>query len=193
MSEVEKVTKVYYVYHCFVDGVLRYIGMGKGNRYKHCTSGISSCSELNRDFHEGKQITVKKVLEKLTKTEAQEREYYHISDSEGLYNKRKGIDFAQSPDISKSPKYKILASMEEPKDESKIMKVLAKKAPDIDEKLYWQLRNSLHMIGADLFLVQYETSAPILIIDKVEIRQYEINHLGCFNYPFCAQYGCGGN
>lgn len=192
MSEIDKVLKTYYVYHCFVDGELKYIGMGKGNRYKHCTSGISSCSELNKDFHEGKEIIVKKVVEKLTKTEAQEIEYYHILENEGLYNKRKGVDFTQVPDVSRSDKYKILASMAEPKDESKIMKVLSKKAPDIDEKTYWQIRNVLSMAGADLFLVQYDKAPPILIIDKAEISQYEVSHLGCFNYPFCAEFGCGG-
>lgn len=192
MSDIEKVVKSYYVYHCFVDGVLKYIGMGKGNRYKHCYSGVSSCSELNKDFHEGREITVTKVCEKLSKTEAQEREFYHIAENEGLYNKRKGIDFSQVPDVSRSSKYKILASMAEPKDEPKIMKVLSKKAPDIDEKHYWQLRTALHMVGSDLYLVQYDKAPPILIIDKIEVSQHEVTHLGCFNYPFCVQYGCGG-
>lgn len=192
MSDIEKVLKTYYVYHCYVDGVLRYVGMGKGNRYKHCSSGISSCLELNKDFHEGKEIVVTKIKEKLTKSQAQQIEAFEIDKHETLYNKRRGIDFSQVPDVSKSKDYKILASMGDIKDKDKILKVLAKKSPDIDEKLYWQIRNVLNMAGSDLFLVQYDKSAPILIVDKAVINQYEVSHLGCFNYPFCAEFGCGG-
>lgn len=47
-----------YVYCVKVDGKNKYIGKGKGNRYKHPTSGKSSCAELNRDFYAGKDISV---------------------------------------------------------------------------------------------------------------------------------------
>jgi len=43
----------YYVYTAKVDGVLRYIGIGKGSRDNHCVSGKSSCVELNRSLFNG--------------------------------------------------------------------------------------------------------------------------------------------
>jgi len=46
--------KIYYIYAAYVDGVLRYIGKGSGDRYKHCTSGRSSCVDLNIDLFNGK-------------------------------------------------------------------------------------------------------------------------------------------
>ena len=46
----DKHQRIYYVYVCKVDGVPKYVGMGKGGRWKHCVSGKSSCSELNRNF-----------------------------------------------------------------------------------------------------------------------------------------------
>ena len=49
---------MYYVYMCFVDDVLRYIGYGKNDRYKHCTSGRSHVSELNKAVAEGVDIQV---------------------------------------------------------------------------------------------------------------------------------------
>jgi hypothetical protein len=64
--------KDYYVYACFVKGVLVYVGKGKGNRYLHCTSGTSSCMELNRDlFKYGTHnFKVIKVVDRLTEQEA---------------------------------------------------------------------------------------------------------------------------
>ena len=113
MSEVLKYIQQYYVYHCHVDGVLKYIGMGKGNRYKHCYSGTSSCSELNKDFHEGKEITVTKIKEKMTRNDAQLLEMSQILSHEGLYNKRREIDYTQIPDVKRSSKYKILGSLQQ--------------------------------------------------------------------------------
>lgn len=60
----------YYVYGCFVDKTLKYVGMGKGNRYKHCTSGKSSCPELNRDFYAGKKLHVELFAENLDRVSA---------------------------------------------------------------------------------------------------------------------------
>lgn len=45
-----KLDKEYYVYLCFVDNVLRYVGKGTGDRFKHCNSGKSTCALLNRDY-----------------------------------------------------------------------------------------------------------------------------------------------
>ena len=43
----------YYVYIVFVNGVPKYVGKGKGDRFKHPISGASSVPELNRDFFNG--------------------------------------------------------------------------------------------------------------------------------------------
>lgn len=82
----------YYVYVCFVDGDVKYIGMGKGDRYKHCTSGTSSCAELNRDFFTGKELRVEIIHHSLTKNEAAYKEAEVIAqyDFTQLYNKQRG-------------------------------------------------------------------------------------------------------
>ena len=191
MSEVLKHIQQYYVYHCHVDGVLKYIGMGKGTRYKHCYSGTSSCSELNKDFHEGKEITVTKIKEKMTKNDAQLLEMSHILSHEGLYNKRKEIDYTQIPDVKRSSKYKILGSLQQNENRSKVLQTIGKKGVDITEEVLKKLRELLSEASMDILLVQYENSTPILILDKVEINDYEIKHLGCRNWPNCSMVGCG--
>jgi hypothetical protein len=60
----------YYVYGAYVDGVLKYVGKGTGNRYRHCMSGKSSCAELNRDFFGGKHITVELLHQNLAEYRA---------------------------------------------------------------------------------------------------------------------------
>lgn len=82
----------YYVYVCYVDGVVRYVGMGKGDRYKHCTSGTSSCPELNRDFFLGKEMSVEMIHTYLARNEAafKEAEVIASYDFNSLYNKQKG-------------------------------------------------------------------------------------------------------
>ena len=49
----------YYVYIVFVNGVPKYVGKGKGDRFKHPISGASSVPELNRDFFNGEHIEVR--------------------------------------------------------------------------------------------------------------------------------------
>lgn len=82
----------YYVYICYVDGVVKYVGMGKGDRYKHCTSGTSSCAELNRDFFQGNEMRVVIAHNFLTKNEAGHKEAQVIAEYpfEQLYNKQRG-------------------------------------------------------------------------------------------------------
>ena len=53
--------KSYYVYVVVVDGEVKYIGKGKGDRYKHAVSGSSSVPELNKDYFNGKLIEVRIV------------------------------------------------------------------------------------------------------------------------------------
>lgn len=79
----------YYVYTATVDGILRYIGKGKGNRIDHCTSGKSTCALLNRDWWEGYHFIVEKVAENLTDQEAVELERKLINENKHkleLYN-----------------------------------------------------------------------------------------------------------
>ena len=84
---MEEVSKEFYVYGCYVDGVLKYIGKGKGNRYTHCTSGASTCTHLNRDFFSGRDMQVKKLKEGMADDDAKELEKLLISIAgEGLYN-----------------------------------------------------------------------------------------------------------
>ena len=79
----------YYVYGAYVDGVLKYVGKGTGNRYKHCMSGKSSCAELNRDFFGGKHITVELLYQNLAEDRALILERDMISENfEDLYNKQ---------------------------------------------------------------------------------------------------------
>ena len=50
--------KEYYVYLCFVDNVLRYVGKGTGDIFKHCNSGKSTCALLNRDYFNGCKFNI---------------------------------------------------------------------------------------------------------------------------------------
>ena len=59
----------YYIYGAYgKNGELLYIGYGKGSRYKHCNTGISSSKALNRYYFlngENKCIKVEKLFENL--------------------------------------------------------------------------------------------------------------------------------
>lgn len=79
-------SNIYYVYGCYVDDVLRYIGKGKGDRWKHCISGSSTCKELNRDFFLGKKMVVKMLFEGLSEKYALEIEKAEIKRTPLLYN-----------------------------------------------------------------------------------------------------------
>lgn len=88
----------YYVYACLVNDELVYVGKGKKDRYLHCTSGTSSCMELNRDlFKYGKhRFKVLKVVENLSEQEALEMEKAVLMwDRIGLYNKTYGENSKQ--------------------------------------------------------------------------------------------------
>ena len=78
---------MYYVYMCFVDDVLRYIGYGKNDRYKHCTSGRSHVAELNKAVTEGVDIQVYIHKNNLSKELAQKIESKMIANHTAtLYN-----------------------------------------------------------------------------------------------------------
>jgi hypothetical protein len=192
MSDIIKYIQQYYVYECRVDGILKYIGMGKGKRLNHCNSGKSHVSELNKDFHEGKTMEVVKIKEGLTKSQALQYEWEQITLAEGLYNKRKDIDYTSIADIKRSTQYKVLASMSDPKTKPKLLKLLGNKAEEMTDEKYRKMRKDLGSMGLDMYLVQYEGANPIIILDRAECSNYEIYHLGCPHYPNCFQVGdCG--
>jgi hypothetical protein len=96
-------SKEYYVYACLVKGVLVYVGKGKGNRYLHCTSGTSSCMELNRDLFKygAHNFKVIKVVDRLTEQEAfaMEKAVLLSEQQEStLYNKTYGLNSKQEWD-----------------------------------------------------------------------------------------------
>lgn len=80
----------YYVYVVSVDGIDRYVGRGKGQRYQHGISGASSCKELNRDYYSGCNLLVSILIGNLTKEESivQEALVIQFYDISQLYNKQ---------------------------------------------------------------------------------------------------------
>lgn len=69
----------HYVYVVFVNAKAVYIGKGKGDRYKHAVSGVSSSMELNRDFFLGKYIEVRFLEKYLPEDKALEKEKFWIA------------------------------------------------------------------------------------------------------------------
>ncbi len=79
---------------CTVDGVVKYVGMGKKGREQHCLSGKSSCAELNRDFFANKTLAVHQYFYNISKQEAEkkERELIKAIGLDNLYNRTKGTN-----------------------------------------------------------------------------------------------------
>jgi len=179
---------IYYVYICEVEGVVRYVGMGKGKRFEHCKSGKSSCPELNRDFHAGLKMDVEKVKEKLTHEDAQSLECELLRKYEGLYNKRFDYDLSSTPNVKRMKSVKIIAQGWD----KKIIGTVCSLSPDILEYDFKEIKRKLSSCGLDFFLVQFGDSKPVLVIDKPEHTDAEIRHLGCLNWPNCDVAGCGG-
>lgn len=81
----------YYVYVAKINGVVSYVGSGKGDRYLHCTSGKSHNVELNKAFLSGQCITVEIVEKSLSKKTSLDKELALIkeySKKQGLLNKQ---------------------------------------------------------------------------------------------------------
>lgn len=182
--------EVYYVYQAFVDGELKYIGKGKGKRMDHCLSGASSCVELNRDFHAGKNIEVIKYKDQLQESEAEGLEMMLINEYKdtGIYNKRFSTDLSSKPNLERMKDVKIIANL----DEEKAIAEFCRLSPEITKHSFQQLRDFVGMCGLSIYLAEVKGSKPILVIDKPKHTDYEIRHLGCPNWPNCAIVGsCG--
>lgn len=48
----------FYVYLASIDGEVKYVGKGKGLRYQHVNSGVSSCYQANKAHFEGLFIEI---------------------------------------------------------------------------------------------------------------------------------------
>lgn len=69
----------YYVYLASLDGIPRYIGFGKKNRYLHVNSGISSVRKLNEIvLKDEKQFQIEFLNKNLTLREAEQKEIFYI-------------------------------------------------------------------------------------------------------------------
>lgn len=177
MSEANK----YYVYACYVDDELKYVGMGQGLRYRHCNSGSSSCAELNRDFYEGKKIEVKKLHKNLTKAQADEIEEGLIRDNfDSLYNKViKYIPPPSKPNISMKKDYKILAHTWSISTEKEYFEdFMMSKGLDSDDLS--RIQDPLIQIGMCLYVVKDGTSSPMIVIDKMKESEVDKWHSEVF-------------
>lgn len=84
---MKEVCYQYYVYGVYFNETLVYVGKGKGNRYKHCTSGKSHCHELNNHILNKDNLIVRFIQLGLTEKSALELEYKLLIENHGLYNK----------------------------------------------------------------------------------------------------------
>jgi hypothetical protein len=77
---------VYEVEDC--DGTIRYFGEGKSDRWKHVNSGVSHNRKINEHFFTRGEMTVKVLLEGLTKSEALsiERLLIRSAHAQNLWN-----------------------------------------------------------------------------------------------------------
>lgn len=183
-------SKKFYVYACKVDGVVRYIGMGSGTRYKHCLSGTSSCAELNRDFFEGRTLEVEKVKKGLTKQEAEELEESMISDQfEALYNKvvrsyRRG----KTANVLKRTRVKVVADSFIDHDKRQDFLDLM----DIDERAFEDITETLISYEKQLYIVQ-DGNTRSVVIDDINFKGFRKTpeaHTCCPTFPFCTPENC---
>lgn len=70
----------HYVYVGKVDGVIKYVGMGKGVRHAHLNSGTSSCYAANKHHFEGGKTDVEVITQFLDEKDARELERFIIGE-----------------------------------------------------------------------------------------------------------------
>lgn len=162
MGNIKSMCEKYYVYGCFIENILKYVGMGKGNRYKHCTSGKSSCSELNRDFHAGKNLVVEFFAKNISRVEALHLEAKLISENkESLYNKKEGLKSLESPNLKRTLNYKSPSF-------SEIEAKISSMANTITDEQISKVYEILVMAGLDFYLVESGNKSTMLVIDKFD-------------------------
>lgn len=163
----------HYVYKCFVEGELKYVGSGKGVRYKHCTSGTSSCSELNRDFHAGKVMSVEFVEKGLPEKDALRIEAEIISENkESLYNKVVNSYKSSIPNCSRSKTVKILYSnWSIGEDKVRFEDALLDMGIDVNSREWLMTLDRILSLGLAFYIVELPTKTTMLVIDKNDDRQ----------------------
>lgn len=167
----KEIKGTHYVYECYVDGELKYIGMGKGGRYKHCTSGTSSCSELNRDFHEGRQMEVKIVHKGLTEMKAKEIEASLIRDNfDSLYNKVIMWNEISRPNVSRMKAVRILCSNWSTGKDGELFssQMLSLRGIDTGSDGYLEMISFLIQSGLSIYIVETDTKTKMVVIDKTD-------------------------
>ena len=191
MKTVSQGVSIYYVYECLVEGVQRYVGYGKGDRRSHCKSGKSSCSELNRDFHTGKEMVVRVIRSNLSKDEALSIEAELISQGGGtLYNKSvsRKHKLKSSPSMSRSDSLKILCSSNSIGNEELEFQntFTTLTGVDIESKSYLKMNDCLTLNGLALYVVESETRTRFIVVDKVnsyEVDMFMQSQLGSLAHP----------
>ena len=162
----------YYVYVATVDGVIRYVGKGSKDRYKHCTSGASSCPELNRDFFAGKEIVVSFIEKDLQENRAEELEQQHIRlNRESIYNK---VEKQYGGKVSSLKLMKSATVLERsnafdrPKN-SKIDRELIKLSNSpTNEHDFRDIDMHLGVQGLEIVLLKLEGHKPLLVLDSIK-------------------------
>ena len=159
----------YYVYICYVENAIRYVGMGKGNRYKHCVSGKSSCSELNKDFHAGKNMRVEIFKDSLTENDARLLEAYLVEQNiEGLYNKVVHQTKRSVPSSKRIKDLKLLYSnWATGEDEVKFEKFVLDRGISCESRNYLEMVDILTQAGLAIYVAELPSKAKILVIDKL--------------------------
>lgn len=76
----------HYIYYVYYQGVVVYVGRGKGKRYMHPNSGKSSCRELNKLHFLGTVFEVEIVEDSLSYEQSKISEKIHIKKFTGLFN-----------------------------------------------------------------------------------------------------------
>lgn len=164
-----KKTGIYYVYVCKVDGDVKYVGMGKRDRYKHCTSGVSSCPELNRDFFAGKVMEVEIVQKGLSEQDAKNLEAEMIGkDIDRLYNRVIKHNPIVKPNSRAIRDLKIVGSywsLDEKEKKNYNDKVEGLFPDKETEALILEI---LTQAGLGMFIVELPTKTRMLIVDKID-------------------------
>lgn len=85
----------YYVYFTKVDGVVKYIGKGIGDRFMHTFSGVSHIKQLNDDYFSGKEIITYIYMDGLPDIAAKDIESQMIRQyKDQIYNKNLSLQTA---------------------------------------------------------------------------------------------------